>query len=264
MLLTIDVSNTTIKAGVFRDDVLLADWRFATERQKLADEYAILLLNLFRARGIAVQDIRGVSISCVVPPLRAVFEQLSRQYLGVEPLMVGPHTRSGVTLSVDNPSEVGADRVVNAAATHHLYGGPAIAIAFGTATVFDCVSARGEYLGGAIAPGMVTALESLTRSAAQLYQVELVRPPRAIGTNTVHTMQSGLILGYAALVEGLVSRLKAEMTPGEEAREAIKVIATGGLVEVITPETKAIDVIDPLLTLKGLRLIHGLNGFRDT
>ena len=149
MLLTIDVSNTTIKAGVFSGGELLADWRFATERQKLADEYAILLLNLFRANGIAVEDIGGVSISCVVPPLRAVFDQLSRQYLRVEPLMVGPHTRSGVTLSVDTPSEVGADRVVNAAATHHLYGGPAIAIAFGTATVFDCVSARGEYLGGA-------------------------------------------------------------------------------------------------------------------
>ncbi len=264
MLLTIDVSNTTIKAGVFRGDALVADWRFATERQRLADEYAILLLNLFRASDITVEDIRGVSISCVVPPLRAVFDQLSRQYLRVEPLMVGPHTRSGVTLSVDNPSEVGADRVVNAAATHHLYGGPAIAIAFGTATVFDCVSAHGEYLGGAIAPGIVTALESLTRSAAQLYQVELVRPPRAIGTNTVHTMQSGLILGYAALVEGLVARLKAEMTPAEEDQQAVKVIATGGLVEVITPETKAIDVIDPLLTLKGLRLIHELNGFRDS
>lgn len=263
MLLTIDVSNTTIKAGVFRGDTLVADWRFATERQKLADEYAILLLNLFRANDIAAADIRGVSISCVVPPLRAVFDQLSRQYLRVEPLMVGPQTRSGVTLSVDNPSEVGADRVVNAAATHHLYGGPAIAIAFGTATVFDCVSARGEYLGGAIAPGMVTALESLTRSAAQLYQVELVRPPRAIGTNTVHTMQSGLILGYAALVEGLVARLKADMATDEEARQAINVIATGGLVEVITPETGAIDVVDPLLTLKGLRLIYELNGCRE-
>ena len=264
MLLAIDVSNTTIKAGVFRGDALVADWRFATERQKLADEYAILLLNLFRANGIAVKDIRGVSISCVVPPLRAVFDQLSRQYLHVEPLIVGPHTRSGVTLAVDNPGEVGADRVVNAAATHHLYGGPAIAIAFGTATVFDCVSARGEYLGGAIAPGMMTALESLTRSAAQLYQVELVRPPRAIGTNTVHTMQSGLILGYAALVEGLVARLKAEMAPAAEARQAVKVIATGGLVEVITPETRAIDVVDPLLTLKGLRLICEINGFTDS
>ena len=264
MLLTIDVSNTTIKAGVFRGDALLADWRFATERQKLVDEYAILLLNLFRAHDIAVDDIRGVSISCVVPPLRAVFDQLSRKYLRVEPLIVGPTTRSGITLSVDNPGEVGADRVVNAAATHYLYGGPAIAIAFGTATVFDCVSPQGEYLGGAIAPGMITALESLTRSAAQLYQVELVRPPRAIGTNTVHTMQSGLVLGFAALVEGLVARLKSEMLGPEETRQAVKVIATGGLVEVITPETRAIDVVDPLLTLKGLRLIHELNGFRDS
>lgn len=264
MLLTIDVSNTTIKAGVFRGHELLADWRFATERQKLADEYAILLLSLFRAHGIVVDRIRGVSISCVVPPLRSVFDQLARRYLHVEPLMVGPTTRSGITLSVDNPSEVGADRVVNAAATHHLYGGPAIAIAFGTATVFDCVSPRGEYLGGAIAPGMVTALESLTRSAAQLYQVELLRPPRAIGTNTVHTMQSGLVLGFAALVEGLVARLKDEMTGAEVTGHAVKVIATGGLVDVITPETRAIDVVDPLLTLKGLRLIHELNCYGDS
>lgn len=258
MLLTIDVSNTTIKAGVFHGDQLVADWRFATERQKLADEYAMLLLNLFQIRKVSPEDITGVSISCVVPPLRAVFEQLSQRYLQATPLMVGPGISSGIRLCVDNPREVGADRVVNAAATHHLYGGPAIAIAFGTATVFDCVTAAGEYLGGAIAPGMVTALESLTRSAAQLYQVELVRPPCAIGTNTIHTMQSGIVLGYAALVEGLVRRLKRELVPAESNGQ-VKVIATGGLAEVITQETDAIDVFDPFLTLKGLRLLYDLN-----
>lgn len=258
MLLAIDISNTTIKAGVFQRDELLADWRFATERQKLTDEYAILLLNLFRASGIDPTAIDGVSISCVVPPLRSVFVELARRYLHVTPLMVGPDVKSGITLSIDNPREVGADRIVNVAATHHLYGGPAIAIALGTATVFDCVSATGEYLGGAIAPGMVTALESLTRSAAQLYQIELIRPPRAIGTNTVHTMQSGLVLGYAALVEGLVARLKSEMLPAG-ARPKVQVIATGGLAEVIAPETTAIDIVDQRLTLKGLRLIYELN-----
>jgi type III pantothenate kinase len=258
MLLAIDVSNTTIKAGVFQGTTLVADWRFATERQKLTDEYAMLLLSLFQARGVAAHDITGVSISCVVPPLRAVFDQLAQRYLHVTPLMVGPSIPNGIKLLVDNPREVGADRVVNAAATHQLYRGPAIAIAFGTATVFDCVSAAGEYLGGAIAPGMVTALESLTRSAAQLYQIELVRPPRAIGTNTVHTMQSGLVLGYAALVEGLVSRLKREMVPAGAERQ-VKVIATGGLAEVIAPETDAIDVVDQFLTLKGLRLLYEYN-----
>lgn len=258
MLLAIDVSNTTIKAGVFRGPTLVADWRVATERHKLADEYAMLLLSLFQASGVAASDITGVSISCVVPPLRAVFDLLACRYLHIAPLMVGPGTKSTIRLAVDNPREVGADRIVNTAATYQLYGGPAIAIAFGTATVFDCVSAAGEYLGGAIAPGMVTALESLTRSAAQLYQIELVRPPKAIGTNTVHHMQSGLVLGYAALVEGLVARLKREMVPAGAERD-VKVIATGGLADVVTPETDAIDVVDPFLTLKGLQLLYELN-----
>jgi len=254
MLLALDVSNTTIKAGVFRGEELLADWRFATERHRLADEYGMLLLSLFRASGsVDPGDITGVSISCVVPPLRAVFAQIARQYLKVEPLIVGSDVKTGLTLAVDNPREVGADRVVNAVATLRLHGGPAIAIAFGTATVFDCVSARGEYLGGAIAPGMVVALESLTRSAAQLYQVELTPPPQPIGRNTVHMMQSGMVLGYAGLVEGLVQRLKAQL--GADA----KVIATGGLAEVVAPHTKAIDCIDLQLTLKGLRLIYELN-----
>lgn len=258
MLLAIDVSNTTIKAGVFDGEKLVADWRFATERQKLADEYAMLLLSLFKASGVPAEKISGVSISCVVPPLRSVFDQLSRKYLNAEPLIIGADTPTGVRLLVDNPFEVGADRIVNSVAIHSLYGGPAIGIALGTATVFDCISAKGEYLGGAIAPGMVAALDSLTRSAAQLYQIELVRPPRAIGKNTVHTMQSGLVLGYAALIEGLVKRLKNEMEQtGLDGN--VKVVATGGLADVVAPETDAIDVVNQELTLQGLRLIYELN-----
>jgi type III pantothenate kinase len=256
VLLALDVSNTTIKAGVFRGPDLVADWRFATDRARLADEYGMLLLSLFESSGVSAREISGVSISCVVPPLKAVFAQMGRRYLKVDPLIVGPGIKTGLTLAVDNPKEVGADRVVNTLATHQLYGGPAIAIAFGTATVFDCISAEGEYLGGAIAPGMVVALESLTRSAAQLYQVELLMPPRAIGKNTVETMQSGLVLGYAGLVEGLVRRLKREMAAPDG---RVRVIATGGLAEVVAPETPAIDLIDPQLTLKGLRLIYELN-----
>lgn len=258
MLLTFDISNTTIKAGVFRDDILIADWRFATERAKLTDEYAMLILNLFQTSGVSTKDITGVAISCVVPPLRSVFGELARRYLCIEPVLVGPDTEIGVKLMVHNPYEVGADRIVNALATHRLYGGPAITIALGTATVFDCVSAQGEYLGGAIAPGMVTALESLTRSAAQLYQVELVRPPKAIGRNTIHMMQSGLVLGYASLIEGLVRRLKGQMVSAQD-ETAVTVIATGGLAEVIAPETDAINIIDQHLTLKGLRLLYDLN-----
>lgn len=252
MLLTLDISNTSIKAGVFHGENLVAHWRFATERQKLTDDYAMLLLGLFQAAGVPASEIKGVSMSCVVPPLRSVFDDLARKYLHLTPLIVGPGIKTGVKLAVDNPREVGADRVVNSLATYRLYGGPAIAIAFGTATVFDCVSAQGEYLGGAIAPGMVTSLESLTRSAAQLFQVELVRPPKAIGKNTVTTMQSGVVLGFAGLVEGLVKRLKSEL--GEA-----QVIATGGLAEVIAPATDAIDIVDLQLTLKGLKLIYELN-----
>ncbi len=252
MLLTLDISNTSIKAGVFSGNTLLASWRFATERQKLTDDYAMLLLGLFQAAGIPASEIDGVSMSCVVPPLRSVFDDLARKYLHLTPVIVGPGIKTGVKLAVDNPREVGADRVVNSLATYRLYGGPAIAIAFGTATVFDCVSAQGEYLGGAIAPGMVTSLESLTRSAAQLFQVELVRPPKAIGKSTVTTMQSGVVLGFAGLVEGLVKRLKSELGDA-------KVIATGGLAEVIAPATEAIDVVDLQLTLKGLKLIYELN-----
>ena len=252
MLLTLDISNTSIKAGIFSGNNLLASWRFATERQKLTDDYAMLLLGLFQAAGIPASEIDGVSMSCVVPPLRSVFDDLARKYLHLTPLIVGPGIKTGVKLAVDNPREVGADRVVNSLATYRLYGGPAIAIAFGTATVFDCISAQGEYLGGAIAPGMVTSLESLTRSAAQLFQVELVRPPKAIGKNTVTTMQSGVVLGFAGLVEGLVRRLKSELGDA-------KVIATGGLAEVIAPATDAIDVVDLQLTLKGLKLIYELN-----
>lgn len=252
MLLTLDISNTSIKAGIFSGNNLLASWRFATERQKLTDDYAMLLLGLFQAAGIPASEIDGVSMSCVVPPLRSVFDDLARKYLHLTPVIVGPGIKTGVKLAVDNPREVGADRVVNSLATYRLYGGPAIAIAFGTATVFDCVSAQGEYLGGAIAPGMVTSLESLTRSAAQLFQVELVRPPKAIGKNTVTTMQSGVVLGFAGLVEGLVKRLKSELGDA-------KVIATGGLAEVIAPATDVIDVVDLQLTLKGLKLIYELN-----
>lgn len=253
MLLAIDVSNTTIKAGVFDGDKIVSHYRVASDRTRLADEYGMLLLGLLKEDGRDKRDITGVAISCVVPPLRGVFEDLSRRFFQRDPLVVTPDVKLGITLSVDNPREVGADRIVNAHATHVLHGGPAIAIAFGTATVFDCVSRDGQYLGGAIAPGMVTALESLARSAAQLFQIELVAPDRAIGTSTVTTMQSGLVYGFAGLVEGLVTRLSQELG------ERPKVIATGGLADVIAPVTKAIDVVDPHLTLQGLRLLHNLN-----
>jgi type III pantothenate kinase len=204
MLLCLDIGNTNIKAGVFEGESLIAHWRFSTQRHRLADEYAALFMQLFDLHQIRPREIRGCAIACVVPPLRAVFEEMVRHYLGLEPLMVGPGIRTGIRLAVENPREVGADRVANAVATYRLYGGPAIAIAFGTATVFDVISRDGEYLGGAIAPGILVAAEALVTAAAQLYQVELTRPPRAIGRNTIQAMQSGLILGFASMVEGMI------------------------------------------------------------
>ena len=258
MILAIDISNTTIKAGVFDHDDLVTSWQVATERHKAVDDYGILLLNLFQAGGIAVTRIRGVSISCVVPQLRSVFTQLVKKYLRLDPFLVTPAVSTGIVLTHDYPPEVGGDRIVNALATHRLYGGPAIAVAFGTATVFDCISRKGEYLGGAIAPGIIGAFESLTRNASQLFKVELVRPPRALGKNSTHTMQSGLIFGFAGLVEGLVHRLKTEMRE-MAGDDSVRVIATGGLADVIAPETDAIDLVDHQLTLKGLKLIYELN-----
>lgn len=257
MLLAIDISNTSIKAGLFEGDKIVAHWRVATERHKLIDDYSVLFLNLFQAHRIAVTQITGVVMSCVVPPLRAVFEQFARQYLQLEPLNVTANTKIGIRLAVDRPAEAGADRIATAVALHQLYGGPIVAVTFGTATVFDCIAANGDYLGGAIAPGMIGALESLTRSAAQLYQVELVKPPKIIGTNTIHALQSGLVLGYASLVDGLVMRLKKELVG--ETDTVVKVIASGGLADVIAPEATVIDKVDQQLLLQGLRLIYEMN-----
>jgi type III pantothenate kinase len=258
MILAIDISNTTIKLGLFQGDDLTATWQIATERHKVVDDYAMLLLNLFQSAGQDITHVKGVSISCVVPSLRSVFTQLVKKYLHQTAFLVTPDVLSGIVLAHDYPAEVGGDRIVNALATYRLYGGPAIAIAFGTATVFDCISRKGEYLGGAIAPGIMGAFDSLAQNASQLFRVELVRPPKAIGKNTVHTMQSGMIFGFAGLVEGLVRRLKAEMTD-PAGQDKIKVIATGGLADVIKPETGVIDTVDHQLTLKGLKLIFDMN-----
>ena len=262
MLLTIDVSNSTIKAGVFEGERLVAFWQIATERHKAVDDYAMLFLNLFRSVDIKPEMVRGVSISCVVPRLKSVFSEFARRYLELDPFVVGPDIDMGIRLNLDYPTEVGGDRITNAFATHTLYGGPAIAIAFGTATVFDCISEDGAYLGGAIAPGMIGALESLTERAAQLFKVELVRPPSPIGRNSMNAIQSGMVFGFAGLVDRMVDRLKTEIA-GASGADTVKVIATGGLAEVIEPETDVIDVVDQQLTLKGLRLIYNLNHDSD-
>jgi type III pantothenate kinase len=258
MLLTIDIGNTNIKFGVYEGKQLLADWRVVTERLKLADEYAVLITNLFGLTGLDRRDIHGCAISCVVPPLTAQFRRLSHDYLHTEPVIIGPGVETGLRYSIDTPHELGSDRIANSVAAYQKCGGPVIAVAFGTATAFDIIAAGGEYIGGAIAPGIGISADALFRLAARLYQVELVRPPQVIGKNTVHYMQSGLILGYAGLVEGLVRRMHAEM--GGEC----PVVATGGLAGVIAGETEAVTVVEPYLTLEGIRLIYEMNQKRKT
>ncbi len=253
MLLCIDIGNTNIKLGLFEGDRLRTHWRIATNRVKLADEYAMLLLSLFASENIQAGDVTGCAISSVVPPLTPIFAELSRRYLNQEPIVVGPGIKTGISIRTDTPSEVGADLIVNAVAARQLFGGPAIIIGFGTATTIGALSAQGEYLGVAIAPGVSTGADALFRYAAKLPRVELTRPPRAIGKNTTHSMQSGLIFGFAGLVEGLVKRMQAEI--GGNAR----VVATGGLAEVIAAETGVIDAVEPDLALIGLRFIYHMN-----
>ena len=253
MLLAIDIGNTNIIMGVFEDAELRATWRIATHIHRMADEYAVLLQSLLQQEGLDLTDVTKVALCSVAPPLITVFEELSERYLHTSPLVVGSGVKTGVRIRMDNPREVGADRIVDAAAAHHLYGGPVIIVDLGTATTFDTVSKEGDYLGGAIAPGINTAAESLFSRTAMLPRVELIRPEHAIGTNTITAIQSGLVFGYVGLVEGIISRIQQEL--GEKA----KVVATGGYAELIAKETTAIDVVNPDLTLIGLRLIYLMN-----
>jgi len=253
MLLAIDIGNTNITLGAFKDGELGGTWHIATGIHRMADEYASLLLNLLQLKGISFADITKVAICSVVPPLTAIFEELSQRYFDTSPLVVGAGVKTGVRIRMDEPREVGSDRIVNAAAAHNLYGGPVIIVDMGTATTFDTVSREGDYLGGAIAPGINTAAEALFTRTAKLPRVELVRPQQAIGHNTVTAMQSGLVFGYVGLVESIINRIQSEL------EEKAKVVATGGYVKLIAEETPVIDVINPDLTLIGLRLIYLMN-----
>jgi len=253
MLLCIDVGNTNITFGLYSGQSLGPRWRIRTIHEKMPDEYGILMDQLFRHRGYQPDQVTGVAIASVVPPLTPVFVQACRDYVGQAPLVVDAGVRTGVRIRYDNPREVGADRVVDAAAVQALYGVPACVVDFGTATTFDAVSAEGDYLGGAIAPGVGIAAQALFERTAKLPRVELTRPPSVIGRNTPHSIQSGLLFGYVGLVEGMVARFKAEL--GYETH----VVATGGLAEVIARETEVIETVDPWLTLHGLRIVYELN-----
>ncbi len=253
MLLAVDIGNTSITFGVFEGEQLRATWRMATGVNQMTDEYAVLLINLLHHRGIDTSDIKEIVLCSVVPPLTTTFTDLSQRYFHTTPLVVGAGVKTGVRIRMDNPREVGADRIADAAAAHHLYGGPVIIIDLGTATVFGIVSKEGDYIGGIIATGIATAAEALFARTAQLPRVELSHPKRVIGTNTVTAIQSGIVYGYASLVEGMLARIQQEL--GEKA----KVVATGGYAELIARETAVIDEVNPDLTLVGLRLIYLMN-----
>ncbi|MCP4540699.1 MAG: type III pantothenate kinase [Chloroflexi bacterium] len=253
MLLAIDIGNTNITFGLYEGDALGPRWRIRTIHEKMPDEYGLLMDQMFRHRGYQPEQVTGAVIASVVPPLTPVFEQACRDYVGQDPLVVDADVETGVRILYDNPRAVGADRVVDAAAVRAMYSVPACVVDFGTATTFDAVSAEGEYVGGAIAPGVGISAQALFERTAQLPRVELTRPPSAIGRNTINSMQSGLLYGYVGLVEGMVARFRAELGP------EMHVIATGGLAELIARETDVIDVVDPWLTLHGLRIIYELN-----
>jgi type III pantothenate kinase len=253
MLLTIDIGNTNITLGLYQDDVRRAAWRLATDHERMPDEYGLQLLGLLGHAGVGREEVEAAVMASVVPPLTSTFIQACAGYLRVEPLVVDAGVKTGVRIRYEDPKAVGADRVADAAAARQLYGTPACVVDFGTATTFDAISAEGDYLGGAIAPGIGIAAEALFQRTAKLPRVDLARPPAAIGRNTVHAIQSGMIFGYAGLVEGMVARFRAELGPGT------KVIGTGGLAELISGETSVIETVAPWLTLDGLRIIWELN-----
>jgi type III pantothenate kinase len=253
LLLAVDVGNTNTVLGVFDGETMVADWRLATEANRMPDEHAMLLSALMSHRGLSLSVIDAAIVSSVVPKMTAHIREMLEKYTNVTPLIVGPGIETGVRIAVDNPREVGADRIVNALAAFRLYGGPAIVIDLGTATTLDAVSSDGTYLGGAIAPGLTSSVEALSRFTARLPRVEMVRPARALGRDTAGAMQSGIILGHASMIEGMVRRIAAEME-GEPT-----VIATGGFCNVMADEIPLIHAADKGLTLKGLRLMHQLN-----
>lgn len=255
MLLAIDISNTNIKFGLYNSAAVQHRWVVSTVRQRTADEYAMILSDLLRHASYAFADIDDIILSSVVPPLTSVFQDLVANYCKKEAIVLDYTLDLGIKLLVDNPWEVGTDRIVTSLAAHHLYGGPAIIIAFSTATTFDVISAQGDFLGGAIAPGLVISAEALSNAASRLFRFEMVPPRSPLGKNTIENMQSGVIYGHVGLVEGLLRRLRREI-PGVTQESDVKVIAHGGMAQLMAPIIPDIQHVNQYLPLEGLRLAY--------
>ena len=254
MILTLDIGNTNMKTALFDGMEMRQYWRISTNRNRTSDEYGMTLMNLMKHSGVERDQIKGIMMSSVVPQINFTIEHMCRSYFGMEPMKIEPGVKTGINIKYENPRELGSDRIANAVAAYELYGGPCITIDFGTATSFGAISAKGEFLGGAICPGLKLAADALTERTAKLPRFELVKPETVIGRNTVSNMQAGIVYGYIGQIKYLVNRMKKEMDV-----EGIKVIATGGLAVLVAGESSVIDVMDGLLTLKGLRIIYEKN-----
>lgn len=253
MLLVIDVGNTNIVLGIFKDQELVDHWRVSTDRLRTTDEYGVLIRHLFYLNGVNSEEIDAIIISSVVPPVMPTLERMCQRYFGLTPLVIGPGVKTGMDIKYDNPREVGADRIVNAVAAYEKFGGPVIIIDFGTATTFCAVDKKGNYLGGAICPGIGISTDALVQRTAKLPRIEVVQAEKVICRNTVESMQAGVFYGFVGQVDGIVSRMRKEL--GCKA----KVVATGGLAVIVAPATDAIDVVEPMLTLEGLKIIYDRN-----
>ncbi|MDD4496253.1 MAG: type III pantothenate kinase [Eubacteriales bacterium] len=254
MILAIDVGNTNIVAGVFKENSLLGSWRMATDREKTPDEIGMQIVSLLNYSGISEKNIEAVIVASVVPPVMYSLEQAVRKYFHIDPMVLGPGIKTGINIKYENPREVGADRIANSIGALEKYGGPLIIVDFGTATTFDAVTAKAEYLGGVICPGIEVSSEALFQKAAKLPKVELEKPDNVIGRNTVDSIKSGIVNGYAGQVDHIVRLIKKEMKEPD-----IKVIATGGLARLISENSETIDLVDGLLALEGLRIIYEKN-----
>ena len=258
MLLALDVGNTNVTLGLFRgEEPLIGTWRLRMDRERTADEYGSLIVGLLQAEEVTRRDVTDLVIACVVPPAATPLREMARRYFQVDPMFLEPGVRTGIAIVTDNPQEVGADRIANAVSVYARHGGPALVVDIGTATTFDAISEKGEYLGGVIAPGIAIAAEALFARTAKLPRVELRRPAQVIGRNTVASIQSGLVFGYAALIDGLVARIISELAP--PAGDGVRVIGTGGHSEALAREIRSIQIVEPDLTLDGLRRIWARN-----